>query len=323
MKYLPHLLLPALSIIHSSIASYNVYNYDLNTPVFTPDGLLKQVEYASESSSHSEPLLVIPFTIHHPTATNTPEHLLIMATRYQSQRAQSRILLMPIAFNPLASVERSLLVGINGILPDCVSLLQTAKEEIQLIQSTYGAPNMLASKLSSNGRLVGSQPPLPSIQCAKRVAHAMGDKCQQNSFGGGIRPFGAEIVVCGMDLDGTVGVYVNQPSGAVLEYTHSSLEYGKVVGGDSKKREKLQGFVKEKMESLDNKIDGDALNDSATLIRERIRLVVQAILNLYPDEKKKDQVENVLNEIDIVIAHSSQGIFRLSGDRLKKILDDT
>jgi hypothetical protein len=65
----------------------------------------------------------------------------------------------------------------------------------------------------------------------------------------------------------------------------------------------------------------DSDDDSAGLIRERIRLVVQAILDLYQNDKK-DNGRNVLNEIDIVIAHSSRGIFRINGDRLQNILGD-
>lgn len=154
----------------------------------------------------------------------------------------------------------------------------------------------------------------------------MGDKCQQNSFGGGIRPFGAEIVVCGTDPEGSLVVYVTQPSGAILGYTRPSLEHGKVVGGNSKKRERLQTILKEKVKNLekdDCSKDGEEHSDDSAvgLIRERIRLVVQAMLDLYQDEEK-DQVDNLLNEIDIVIAHSSQGIFRMNGDMLRKILVD-
>mmetsp|Transcript_724 Transcript_724/g.1126 ORF Transcript_724/g.1126 Transcript_724/m.1126 type:complete len:85 (-) Transcript_724:100-354(-) len=38
-------------------SSYNVYNYDLTTPLFTPDGLLKQVEYAAAAPTHQQPPL--------------------------------------------------------------------------------------------------------------------------------------------------------------------------------------------------------------------------------------------------------------------------
>jgi hypothetical protein len=48
-----------LSLVsNSSLANqnYNAYNYDMTTPLFTPDGRLLQVEYASRAATHSSPV---------------------------------------------------------------------------------------------------------------------------------------------------------------------------------------------------------------------------------------------------------------------------
>jgi 20S proteasome alpha/beta subunit len=305
---------PFISLVSSS-SSFNVYNYDLNTPVFTPDGELKQVEYAAEASSHSYPMIIVP------CALNGDKTLIIMATRNKPQRAQSRIIEMPISHGAQNSGEASLLFGVNGILSDCVSLLQTAREEIQSIQRSYGAPSMSFALVSSSSR-----PPLHSVKCAKKVALAIADKCQQHSFGGGIRPFGAEIAICGMDNAGNIAIFVTEPSGSVLEFTSHANDGGYVIGGDSRKREELKLALQSKETSS---TDHNELKDDSDgmKIREQIHQAINAFIQVYKDEEvgenrgDKTAQEIILDEIDLVMTHSSKGVFRMTGKMLKNVME--
>jgi len=292
-----------------------VYNYDLNTPVFTPDGELKQVEYAAEASSHSYPMIIVP------CALNGDETLIIMATRNKPQRAQSRIIQMPISHGSQNSGEASLLFGVNGIISDCVSLLQTAREEVQSIQRSYGAPSMSFALVSSTSR-----PPLPSVKCAKKVALAIADKCQQHSFGGGIRPFGAEIAVCGMDNTGNIAIFVTEPSGSILELTSHANDGGYVIGGESRKREHLKLALQSKETSSTDHNDWKD-DDDGSIIREKIHQTINAFVQVYKDEEVdesrgvKTAQEIILDEIDLVMAHSSKGVFRMTGIMLKNVME--
>ena len=284
-----------------SSASYNIYNYDMSTPIFTPDGLLKQVEYASEASSHSSPMIIKPFLI-------DDQSFVIMATRKQSRKAQSRIIQMPIS--PTWTGQTTpLLFGINGVLSDCVSLLQVAREEIQSM-SSYGAPSTCTKQISS------CRPPLPPSKCAKRVAMAIADKCQQHSFGGGIRPFGAEIIVCGVE-NSRVGVFVTQPSGGILEFDARASRGELVVGGDAKQREKLYNLLGEKRMEFDIGIERNSIDG---FIRKAIKTIIDSMVELHRDTD--DEGNTVLADFDIVIAHSLHGVIRIDGDELVRIYEN-
>ncbi len=292
-------------------ASYNVYNYDTGV-IFTPDGQLKQVEYASSASTNCQtPTVIIPLVL-------SSESAVIMATRSSSKksRGQSRILQMPISQSP-SSIECArpfMLVGINGILPDCVSLLQEARGEIHEIQSSYGGYGATSSQASTSS--------FSSCQFARRVATAVADKCQQNSFGGGIRPFGAEIVLCGMDSR-QIMLYITQPSGAIMEYTaHSTKEY--VVGGDSRQREDLLRFLaneRKRLEKVESLAQG-AMQDDA-ILRSRIKVAAEALIKNYKKEDRGEngELQSFSEEIDLVIGHSRKGFFRLDEDAINALVD--
>jgi len=168
----------------SSSTGYNVYNYDLTTPQFTPDGLLKQVEYACAAPRNSMPMIIVPIAL--PSSTTSPttdeednshqqqntvetEYALIIATISSptklpddnssdppnnnnsintskrnangGRRGQSRIIEIPIPSSITTNTSggsNSVIIGLNGILSDSVSLLQTARQSVQSHQSRYG-----------------------------------------------------------------------------------------------------------------------------------------------------------------------------------------
>lgn len=309
------IIINLICLLVSNVNSYNVYNYDLATPMFTPDGLLKQVEYASLAPSHCTPIVIIPIILLHNT-TNVIEDrdhemmlkqdldlqltqcqcLIIAASvsptpaaqepadesssyddttkgnankekskrdmfgaktdrlksfqkiRNDEKRGQSRIIQIPISSPTITTASQipaqltsssssSLLVGINGLLPDCMSLLRNARNELHTYQKTYGVHRLhhinTGATSMNNKRKRGVSASLFSSasSCASRFAKSIANLCQQHSFGGGLRPFGSQIVVCGVDQD-TMSVYVTDSSGAIDCYLYNCHNMMKMMRND-------------------------------------------------------------------------------------------
>lgn len=290
-------LLAALPTAICSNYNFNVYNYDLNTPLFTPSGQLKQVEYASEASSHSHPMVILSQKL--PKCSYT-----IMATKKQSTKAQSRIVSIPMS----QSNKTPLLFGINGVLSDCVSLLQLARNELKTMKQ-YSGPSITLVKSSY----------LNPKSCAKRLATAIANKCQQHCFGGGIRPFGSEICICAIDQNGDIDLYVTEPSGSIVERFHRE-EYSHgvfVLGGEKRIRNGLQDLL-----ARDEKDDGNEQDiDESNALRESIQSTMNAFRKVYKEEKEKlgeyEQSNEICDDIDIVVIHSELGVFRVTREMLE------
>ena len=275
-----------------TVHSYNVYNYDLATPMFTPDGLLKQVEYASSAPSHCTPIVIVPVIILHggnsesesqsenesesgnKNELSSPQCVIIMASlspsatgstgitsgqinddqeeeeeynehdddnqnenkqnlqnyKNNNNRGQSRIIQIPISPSTLStsdsgsSSSSSLLIAINGLLPDCISLLRHARNQLHSNHKTYGVHRLHTSvdgTSISSSTSTSASPFASAPSCAYRFASSIAERCQRHSFGGGIRPFGSQIVVCGIDqYDDSMSVYITNPSGALDHYSY-------------------------------------------------------------------------------------------------------
>eukprot|EP01083_Nonionella_stella_P252666 870263_1 len=176
-----------------------------------------------------------------------------------------------------------------------------------------------------------------------------------NSFGGGIRPFGAEIVVCGLSHS-SASIFVTQPSGGMAEYSvsadngsgsgNSGCEY--VVGGTDRMKRQLLDMLSSERENIEKReAEGTASSSSLSLskggrIRLRLKMVVEALVKLYEDEARAsanvDAIQtsdgqgegegdgdapaaNISEEIDLVVMHSSKGVYRFDKDRIKKLLE--
>lgn len=171
-----------------------------------------QVEYASLAAEHSSPLVALLLPMggqqqqqqggndKNDELTNRDEQALVLITVKTMASATStemdqesisvsttsstatttaptvlachnRLVIVP---SPVSSSE-DVVIAMSGVLADCVALLQKMWKEssrhYQQFQTTM------------------------SVQ---QIAQVMADACQTHSFGGGIRPFGATMLVCGM-----------------------------------------------------------------------------------------------------------------------------
>lgn len=261
---------------NASDPSYNVYNYDLTNPLFTPDGFIKQVEYASDAASQSSPMIVLPFMIPSSTvsmssinlshdddddqeivenrsipdkelafivASITPnrrkeynydknqekqqdedddeeEDKRVLHEPKRYHRGQRRIVTIPISLQPsylsdhASTSSNHIILGLNGILPDCMELVSLARDHlVQRTFASYGIHTLHHSSMhSSNEKRISS--PFMGTACSTvfRLAQFISSKCQERAFGGGIRPFGSTIVLCGIDSYPTVSSFPKQIS---------------------------------------------------------------------------------------------------------------
>ncbi len=232
--------------------------------MFTPDGLLKQVEYASLTPSHCTPMVIVPIILSSDEDSMDSTFLIIVASistdtnlldnhdnnndddesnktdennslKLNEKRGQSRIIQIPISSPELSSNSNmdydtgsSLLIGINGLLPDCISLIRHARDDLHSYQRTYGIHRLYHTSNGSKNHDISSfdfSSFTSSSSCALRFAKSIADKCQKHSFGGGLRPFGSKIVVCGVD-ESIMNVYITDPSGAINQYCYSRSETG-------------------------------------------------------------------------------------------------
>jgi 20S proteasome alpha/beta subunit len=347
-----------LFILLRYASSYNVYNYDYTTPIFTPDGLLKQVQYASSAPTHCTPIVIVPIIIHRSEDENghmSSECLIIMATLSPSKstssntndetkiddgisnvtnnnnnRGQSRIIQIPISSPPTSTTQnernnvssstdcgKSLLIGVNGLLPDCISLLRYARDQLHSYHKTYGVHRLHTSRdgiRGSGGGMSDSATLFSSASsCASRFAKSVGDKCQEHSFGGGLRPFGSQIVICGVDRD-MMNIFITDPSGAVARHSYDrrsrldgdhgneqnrqSLQDVIVLGGDEKFQDRIRQDIVRCCGGLDSRHEvkdiiqaiGNALKESPDKISSGLDMDASTSTDSEPKEHGIDMV---------------------------------
>ncbi|MGK3750039.1 MAG: hypothetical protein ACI8RD_002337 [Bacillariaceae sp.] len=180
----------------SSSSTYNAYNYDQTTPQFTPDGRLLQVEYASAAADLSPPLIVLE-CFSSSSSNNSKDInnqqdacLILLTVRKQANSPQNRIVIMDDKDEHQQSKKRGgsssssssssksfpYCCVMSGILSDSLCLLQVgmkvAAEHSLRYQTSLG---MVA------------------------LTQALADECQSRVFGGGLRPYGSTLMLCGYD----------------------------------------------------------------------------------------------------------------------------
>ena len=177
---------------------YNAYNYDMTTPLFTPDGRLLQVEYASiaalERSSPMVALVVRDCDCDCDCDLHFMKDVVVLACMPSvsvQRRKQRRLIPVALAnyndYNDNNKKDDFVCLCMNGVLSDAVSLLGKVR------------------KFMEGKKAVG----------AVQLANVIGDECQSHAFGGGLRPYGASFLVCGLNVKDRAEIYSTEPSGAV------------------------------------------------------------------------------------------------------------
>lgn len=192
-------------------SSYNAYNYDMTTPMFTPDGRLLQVEYACRAACHSSPLICAKVA--------NDDSIVVMVSKSSRRRhcGQDRL----VVFGDNNSCSGScVVIAMSGVLSDSIRLLRIVQEESERELRRYGT----------------------TLSC-QQIATIIGDSCQLHAFGGGMRPYGSTMIVCD-----SCNVWQTDPSGAVValrgamvgEKEKDDTAVISVVGGTDTMQAKLQ-----------------------------------------------------------------------------------
>ena len=261
-----------LATCQANQQNYNVYHYDRTVPQFTPDGRLLQVEYASAAADHSSPVVAMKIDT---------DLVLLCTTRTQHSHQERLVLITPQASATSTTDQApthatATVVALSGVLADSLSLLSSVQEERWQTQRQLG-PH-----------------PFGPPQVARKVA----DTCQQHAFGGGIRPFGAILLVCGPQ-SGSLVLYQTNPSGAILDW--SELPDGFVVvggvGGSRSLRQRLAAY--------------DPNENTAGKIRDILSLVVEEQQRISPESQLI---------LEAVLVSGEKGILKLTHEQIESLI---
>jgi len=234
-----------------------------------------QVEYASSASMHSSPLLAVPLFLDEKCIGIVMATLLAGGRKGGGgggRRGQSRIVEIPIGPPPTAFVKQgsssssgnynrgSVVVGLSGVLSDNVALLEHAREDtLESWHRSYGlhclhhqSPITTATDDSSSSSSCLSMAGL-ATSTARRIVTSIGDKCQTHSFGGGLRPYGARILVCGVDGCNGLVMGIADPSGAVSIFSGGGGKKKSSVMIQKKGEEDSEKAAKEEEEETNKK----------------------------------------------------------------------
>ncbi|WP_144901212.1 archaeal proteasome endopeptidase complex subunit alpha [Halobellus captivus] len=166
--------------------------YDRGTSLFSPDGRIYQVEYAREAVNRGAPSLGI----------RTTEGVVLAA-----QRRTSSSLMEGDSIEKLHKLDDFLGAASAGHVADARRLIDDARTAAQRNRLRYGEP-------------LG----------VETLTKTISDEIQETTQYGGTRPFGAALLIAGLDGDGTESrprLYQTDPSGAPQEWRAVAIGSGR------------------------------------------------------------------------------------------------
>lgn len=198
----------------------------------------------------------------------------ILVTTKSSTRAQDRLILLP----------DSHIVAMSGVLSDSLSLLSQLQKEMEHEQRLYGR----AATLS-----------------ALKIATILGNECQLHAFGGGIRPYGSNMVVCGVNER----VYQTDSSGAVLQMKNVLT----VVGGTETRQAKIKSDIQKRL----------PLNGKEELgLHETLRRLAKILLQENSSNKNNDGLPTQPKQewLEVAVLLPMHGVHRLTEIQIQKLI---
>ncbi|GIX65497.1 proteasome subunit alpha, putative [Babesia caballi] len=183
--------------------------YDLSVSTFSPDGHVFQVEYATKAVDSSPTV----------AAAVCRDGVVFVADSvlcgYSDSTNVSRNVLQARPMLRLYAVEEGFGCAVTGMIPDAQCIVRRTKAECKAFFGEYGVK-------------------IPLSMLAERVAlfvHAY-------TLYWHVRPFGASMILSGIDTNGKKSLYCIEPSGACYKYA------GMAIG-------KFKHLVKTEIEKLD------------------------------------------------------------------------
>ena len=164
--------------------------YDRGTSLFSPDGRIYQVEYAREAVKRGAPSLGI----------RTAEGVVLAA-----QRRTSSSLMEGDSIEKLHKLDDFLGAASAGHVADARRLIDGARTAAQQSRLRYGEPVSVES-----------------------LTKTLSDEIQETTQIGGTRPFGAALLIAGMDgTDSHPRLFQTDPSGAPQEWRAVAIGSGR------------------------------------------------------------------------------------------------
>jgi proteasome alpha subunit len=157
--------------------------YDRGTSLFSPDGRIYQVEYAREAVKRGAPSVGI----------RTDDGVVLAA-----QRRTSSSLMETESIEKIHKLDSYLGAATSGHVADARQLVDDARQEAQVNHLRYGES-------------IG----------VETLTKSLSDMIQESTQRGGTRPFGASLLIGGMDGEGDdtrARLFQTDPSGAPQEW---------------------------------------------------------------------------------------------------------
>lgn len=191
--------------------------YDRGVTVFSPDGRLYQVEYAREAVKQGSAAVGI----------KTDEGVVLAVhTRTRSKLMESE------SVEKIHKADDHVGVATAGHVADARQLVDYARRIAQTEHLRYEEPGSVET-----------------------ITKAVTDHVQQTTQTGGARPYGASLLIAGVDQDGTARLFEAEPSGTPTEWKAVA-----VGGGKDRAQEHLEA-------GFEHDVD---LDDTVTLAIEAI-----------------------------------------------------
>mmetsp|Transcript_21745 Transcript_21745/g.33182 ORF Transcript_21745/g.33182 Transcript_21745/m.33182 type:complete len:278 (+) Transcript_21745:3-836(+) len=264
------LVVSLMTAVCQANSSYSVYNYDIGSAMFTPDGRILQTEYALLASSHSLPMVILPLE----------DGSIVIVSCSRRKMGQSRIV----------QVVPGVIVAMSGILPDCVALLQKLRSEVERQHFLYGDTVRDEREKS------------PTQDSFHFIAKTLGDACQEHAMAGGIRPYGATMVVVSASSS---RLQIIDSSGAVKVIPYKALDPFIHGGKESNKQ------------SLHQRITNSLNTGTAS---EAIRTLIGA-LSEEMETGTAEHERTTKPSFEVVIATPTKDILRMSAEQIKILLN--
>ena len=157
--------------------------YDMAATMFSPDGRIFQVEYAREAVKRGATVIGIKYNA----------GIVLAADKKTSGK-----LAVHGSIEKIFQIDDHIGVAASGMMADTRILVERMRVEAQNHRRLYGEP-------------VG----------VRTLAKGVCDFIQDYTQYGGVRPFGASLLIAGMDS--VLGLYEADPSGALIGYKATAI----------------------------------------------------------------------------------------------------
>ena len=231
--------------------------------MFSPDGRLLQVEYASRAAVHSSPLVIL---------RDSEKGNVIIITRKSSHSSQDRLVVF----------GANNIVCMSGVLADSLALLSVVQREMEKELRSFGSATTLS--------------------CLK-IATILGNACQSHAFGGGLRPYGSTMVVCGLD-----GIYQTDPSGSVVRcMMNNERPQLLVVGGSETRQAQVKSELQKRVLSKSKDTD----------LSETLQRIAKILLQADVDDKRQSKRQ----WLEVALISPIHGVHRLTDPQMQSLIE--